>query len=184
MNGAPQPEVESSTFDAEAFKPLIYNAQFPFIFCGLCRGGYLVTSIRIHMAQHHAKELSVVERRRLCDIADSLPNMAQNEVELRRIFRPQTMRKALPYLKAAEYEGLKCKMCGYMCRLRLSIKQHMRKYHEKEWAWRERCVARDWEEAGALDSVLWRKGVKFQQLFRKPRYQCLVEVCDDEVLWE
>lgn len=183
MTDAQQPGSGGEAFDAESFKPLIYNAQFPFIFCGLCRGAYIVSSIRIHMAQLHAEEMSMEKRRRICDIAETLPNMVKSEAELYRNFRPQTMRKALPYLKAVEYNGLKCKMCGYICRLRISIQQHMRKYHQQEWAWRENCAVTDEAGERERDSVFWRKGVKFQQIFRKPRYLCLVEICDDEVIW-
>lgn len=183
MNNAEQPQGESGVFDAAIFEPFIYNAQFPFIFCRLCKGGYLVTSIRIHMAQLHAEHMSMEERRRICDIAERLPNMARCEEDLRRRFRPQTMRKALPYLRKAEYNGLKCKMCGYICRLRISIRQHMRKYHAEAWAWHQSFESYDAAGQRELDLALWRDGVKFQQIFRKPRLMCLVEICDDEVIW-
>ena len=182
MNNAEDAQGESGVIDAAAFRPLIYNAQFPFIFCGLCKGAYIVPSIRIHMAQLHAGDMSVEERRRLCDMAERLPNMARCEEDLRRGFRPQTMRKALPYLRKAEYNGLKCKMCGYICRLRTSIRQHMRKYHSEAWAWHQSCESYDAVGERKRDSALWRDGVKFQQIFRKPRFMCLVEICDDEVM--
>ena len=161
--------------------PFIHLPQYSVIVCRKCKYAILPSQINTHLSNKkhgYSKE----ERQAIIQEVAKLPGLIQSEAQLEAFQFPPSIAKAIPELKAAKPNGLKCQSCAYVVCHRQLIQEHCRTVHRWENerkkgrpSYKRRQVEPEWP---------WISRVHCQQFFKQGPKSGFFEVIGEEVVPE
>jgi hypothetical protein len=162
--------------------PFIHLSQYSVIVCKKCKYAILPSQIDAHLSNKKKHRYSKEERQSIIQEVAKLPGLIQSEAQLEAFVFPQPNSPAIPELKAAKPNGLKCRLCAYVVCHRQLIQEHYRTVHgwENEQkkgrsSYKKRQVEPEWP---------WISGVHCQQFFKQGPKSGFFEVIGEEVVQE
>jgi Orsellinic acid/F9775 biosynthesis cluster protein D len=162
--------------------PFVHLPQYSVIVCRKCKYTVLPSQIDAHLSSKKKHGYSKEERQAIIQDIAKLSGLIQSEAQLEAFQFPPSTAKAIPQLKAAKTNGLKCQACKYVVCHRQLIQEHCRTVHgwENERkkgrpSYRRRQVEPEWP---------WISGVHCQQFFKQGPKSGFFEVMGEEAVPE
>lgn len=153
---------ERATAAMDDLHPFVYDEQYPFVFCSACKCAVLVPSTAKHLRDAH-KDMDSARRLTIRKAIQELP-LHTRRATGETFTVPASHLPAIPYLREAKKDGLKCNTCGWITSSTDRMRKHQRQSHNHTG------------RRGHAPAQLWRSGVHRQRFFRSGSSSAWFEV--------
>lgn len=147
---------------ADQLYPLVYDAEFPFLFCILCKYAVLVPSITDHLKGVHDKDVPTSQRKVVREAASQLHGMYERKEAMDQFCLPSPGDRPIAYIQAPVNNGIQCNECGWITTSKHRKRTHCQKTHQ------------------GRSGLQWRTNVTCQRLFAKGPHSVWFEVGREE----